>query len=104
MRIAHEARVAPFLDVTHAAAHFHRVAGHAARIAAGTELDERSEDAHALRRELVAAIGAREPRGDLHEHRARLFGGQHHLQYRSEEHTSELQSPKDLVCRLLLEK
>src|SRR5574340_1040537 len=25
-------------------------------------------------------------------------------QYRSEEHTSELQSPKDLVCRLLLEK
>src|SRR5574340_478554 len=26
---------------------------------------------------------------------------QHH---RSEEHTSELQSPKDLVCRLLLEK
>src|SRR5574340_1300223 len=27
-----------------------------------------------------------------------LYGG------RSEEHTSELQSPKDLVCRLLLEK
>src|SRR5574340_123963 len=26
------------------------------------------------------------------------------LKYRSEEHTSELQSPKDLVCRLLLEK
>src|SRR5574340_1302802 len=25
-------------------------------------------------------------------------------QARSEEHTSELQSPKDLVCRLLLEK
>src|SRR5437867_6472514 len=25
-------------------------------------------------------------------------------QYRSEEHTSELQSPYDLVCRLLLEK
>src|SRR5574340_1343120 len=25
-------------------------------------------------------------------------------QFRSEEHTSELQSPKDLVCRLLLEK
>src|SRR5574340_1471059 len=24
--------------------------------------------------------------------------------YRSEEHTSELQSPKDIVCRLLLEK
>src|SRR5690349_22336939 len=29
------------------------------------------------------------------------FGG---LQFRSEEHTSELQSRRDLVCRLLLEK
>src|SRR5574340_1326753 len=29
---------------------------------------------------------------------------QHFLGARSEEHTSELQSPKDLVCRLLLEK
>src|SRR5437867_6190691 len=28
----------------------------------------------------------------------------HHGEYRSEEHTSELQSPYDLVCRLLLEK
>src|SRR5207248_7120186 len=27
-----------------------------------------------------------------------------HVQNRSEEHTSELQSPYDLVCRLLLEK
>src|SRR2546426_1847542 len=27
-----------------------------------------------------------------------------HLRYRSEEHTSELQSPCNLVCRLLLEK
>src|SRR5690349_22072420 len=32
-------------------------------------------------------------------------GGQHHLGVgRSEEHTSELQSRRDLVCRLLLEK
>src|SRR3712207_7273565 len=29
---------------------------------------------------------------------------QHHLPYRSEEHTSELQSRQYLVCRLLLEK
>src|SRR5260221_6879668 len=29
---------------------------------------------------------------------------QHQLQHRSEEHTSELQSHSDLVCRLLLEK
>src|SRR5437773_5553942 len=28
----------------------------------------------------------------------------HHLEVRSEEHTSELQSHHDLVCRLLLEK
>src|SRR5256885_7000768 len=30
--------------------------------------------------------------------------GAHRAQYRSEEHTSELQSPCNLVCRLLLEK
>src|SRR5205807_3969175 len=34
--------------------------------------------------------------------RARQFGEA--VQYRSEEHTSELQSPCNLVCRLLLEK
>src|SRR5215204_219403 len=28
----------------------------------------------------------------------------HHVRHRSEEHTSELQSHSDLVCRLLLEK
>src|SRR5437867_5373801 len=36
-----------------------------------------------------------------------LYGqrsGAHSRQERSEEHTSELQSPYDLVCRLLLEK
>src|SRR5437867_8883474 len=38
--------------------------------------------------------GVRERRGDLQEVVA----------LRSEEHTSELQSPYDLVCRLLLEK
>src|SRR2546426_8082141 len=31
-------------------------------------------------------------------------GGEVHLRQRSEEHTSELQSPCNLVCRLLLEK
>src|SRR5574340_1790681 len=31
-------------------------------------------------------------------------GHEYMLNRRSEEHTSELQSPKDLVCRLLLEK
>src|SRR5207248_7237276 len=32
------------------------------------------------------------------------YRAQSQLQIRSEEHTSELQSPYDLVCRLLLEK
>src|SRR5260221_10472091 len=37
--------------------------------------------------------------------RADIAGGQHAgTTYRSEEHTSELQSHSDLVCRLLLEK
>src|SRR5258708_21149155 len=40
--------------------------------------------------------GARHGRVGLREHAA--------LQRRSEEHTSELQSPDHLVCRLLLEK
>src|SRR5258708_15902392 len=34
----------------------------------------------------------------------REIGAQLHEKYRSEEHTSELQSPDHLVCRLLLEK
>src|SRR5256885_12026904 len=33
-----------------------------------------------------------------------IGGGRHRRQTRSEEHTSELQSPCNLVCRLLLEK
>src|SRR5256885_11503514 len=35
---------------------------------------------------------------------AGITGAHHHNQLRSEEHTSELQSPCNLVCRLLLEK
>src|SRR5207248_9406997 len=42
------------------------------------------------------------PRGDL---KARMQQGvSEHDALRSEEHTSELQSPYELVCRLLLEK
>src|SRR5258708_32038220 len=33
-----------------------------------------------------------------------LVSGRRHRRVRSEEHTSELQSPDHLVCRLLLEK
>src|SRR5437867_7213042 len=49
-------------------------------------------------RPLVEASVGASPHGDLSV-RPGLFG-----QPRSEEHTSELQSPYDLVCRLLLEK
>src|SRR5690349_22521977 len=50
-------------------------------------------------------LGLRDPQGDrlggdcVHQ-RAALVAGED----RSEEHTSELQSRRDLVCRLLLEK
>src|SRR5207249_5752876 len=37
-------------------------------------------------------------------HPGRNFGGRNDRMVRSEEHTSELQSRFDLVCRLLLEK
>src|SRR5690606_39965157 len=37
-------------------------------------------------------------------HPAQLVGAAHRLASRSEEHTSELQSRENLVCRLLLEK
>src|SRR5256886_4197078 len=48
-----------------------------------------------------SALGARIAREDLGEraHDTRAGGGE-----RSEEHTSELQSQSNLVCRLLLEK
>src|SRR5256885_8920929 len=45
---------------------------------------------HQVRRARTVRITAREPRAARHR--------------RSEEHTSELQSPCNLVCRLLLEK
>src|SRR5690348_18029040 len=43
-------------------------------------------------------------RADRLGERARRPGGVHRRVRRSEEHTSELQSPVHLVCRLLLEK
>src|SRR5256885_12343634 len=43
--------------------------------------------------------------GALRGHHVHQLGGQVHVGvFRSEEHTSELQSPCNLVCRLLLEK
>src|SRR5207247_8698076 len=57
----------------------------------------------------IFALGKRPCRGSLvdprasGQHEVRLRG-RHAIAERSEEHTSELQSRVDLVCRLLLEK
>src|SRR5438094_1001652 len=56
---------------------------------------------------LEQALFRVEPPGRIHEHRvdAAPPGARRRDRVeRSEEHTSELQSPYDLVCRLLLEK
>src|SRR5438094_10368722 len=61
---------------------------------------------HAPRRPVRARGVPGEVRGCglvLH-HRPPTFTDLHQPPTRSEEHTSELQSPYDLVCRLLLEK
>src|SRR5574340_173524 len=50
---------------------------------------------------LQASALHRVPRRSVSLRGWRMFG---YERFRSEEHTSELQSPKDLVCRLLLEK
>src|SRR5690349_23844598 len=56
-----------------------------------------------LFRSLRMALRLRRPKPGLVHHSDR--GVQYASQdYRSEEHTSELQSRRDLVCRLLLEK
>src|SRR5437879_7180359 len=63
----------------------------------GDQLDQRL--AARERQHLVARVGRRADRR-RHQERAR----QPLVELRSEEHTSELQSPMYLVCRLLLEK
>src|SRR2546426_6834090 len=50
------------------------------------------------------AIYFRQDRRRSRSHAARQAAGACALSLRSEEHTSELQSPCNLVCRLLLEK
>src|SRR5438874_6941862 len=52
-----------------------------------------------LQREIVGATVVK----DVYSLAAKIFGTAD-LGFRSEEHTSELQSRRDLVCRLLLEK
>src|SRR5258708_29196244 len=49
-------------------------------------------------------LNRRTPNGTIERTANELKGAQISLAVRSEEHTSELQSPDHLVCRLLLEK
>src|SRR5438094_5542632 len=58
------------------------------------------------RRTETRVVVARHRKSDVHARSHRDRDGSHLLprSRRSEEHTSELQSPYDLVCRLLLEK
>src|SRR2546430_13588295 len=64
--------------------------------------DERRENLP--RRDVDHAHAVREMVHDPYLVRARPHGEAHGVEARSEEHTSELQSQSNLVCRLLLEK
>src|SRR5256885_10192763 len=63
-------------------------------------LDQRVAKAHAAQAGLGVADGVEDGRGGA----AQIGGRRRLVQQRSEEHTSELQSPCNIVCRLLLEK
>src|SRR5690349_23425925 len=62
----------------------------------GPRRAQRGPGRHRSRRQ-APTLGAHEQGPDRAGHQARV-------EHRSEEHTSELQSRRDLVCRLLLEK
>src|SRR2546430_8529749 len=64
-------------------------------------------DADAVRRLQIRFVGGEDASvrlGDTERNRIRIRSGLYAGQLRSEEHTSELQSQSNLVCRLLLEK
>src|SRR5690348_17907868 len=65
----------------------------------GAALDDARQSAG-----LALEMEAQGQRMDMSEGRDRDFAHRVVLHLRSEEHTSELQSPVHLVCRLLLEK
>src|SRR5699024_11722582 len=78
-------------------------------VSAGENIAAQHTDAPAAMEGWLNSEGHREAM--LYEDYNRIGVGVHHLYYtqnfllkRSEEHTSELQSRFDLVCRLLLEK
>src|SRR5688572_32610178 len=65
-------------------------------------VDDDHRDLHSFPTRRSSDLGRRRERRGLPAPRARLRAGL--AQPRSEEHTSELQSQSNLVCRLLLEK
>src|SRR5204862_8230772 len=72
-------------------------------LASQRQVDEKAT----LRTAVVGPDGRFQKRatGDAETHHGHAEAGTvDHLHHRSEEHTSELQSRRDLVCRLLLEK
>src|SRR5690606_40137715 len=70
-----------------------------------TRRPEAEEDRRAMGRRLFGKSSTREgPPGGPGPGRGRASEGDARWFYRSEEHTSELQSRENLVCRLLLEK
>ena len=75
MRVTYQTWVAPLFDVATATAHFHRIARHLARIAAGAELDHRREDACECVGVFLARVGAHESLCGLKHHGARLLCG-----------------------------
>src|SRR5207248_11014381 len=82
---------------------------HCPELSKGERTEQREHAAHDPHDERDAQVTARLPQhGSGHRKDARADCGADHdedeVAQRSEEHTSELQSPYDLVCRLLLEK
>src|SRR3989475_2838668 len=68
-------------------------------------LTDRVEPRHKVAEQHVLAVEAADPRRAAARRAGLpLGGGSEDLVQRSEEHTSELQSQSNLVCRLLLEK
>src|SRR5258708_25392177 len=66
-------------------------------------LHHEDEVGHGRRIDVAAGAGSHDHR-DLRDHAGGDDIAAEHIGIRSEEHTSELQSPDHLVCRLLLEK
>src|SRR5690349_22074988 len=81
-------------------------AGHAALTASGTASQRArgSAPSTATTRQATTAASATPANANTSQSRDRPCCGWDVFAFRSEEHTSELQSRRELVCRLLLEK